>query len=271
MSDIPSGKWITSREIIKEAKISRATLNNYIKMEIIPKPLVQKPIGDMKGTKRIGYFPYEVLERIRLVKGLKQEGNPMEDIVNLLKDIPINGYQDNNRSSGDDASERGFRVRDNDAPMEGKTLRLSIEEVQFPAYLMNYSFQIEWTNNQAEQNIFMQAVSLIKEKASRNIFKLFFHWELHNLVRNWRDLVAFHMSFAKMKYTRGWMENLYHGISKSEIGMLQETYEKVKPSPKQTIRDTTINLLMEDGTTVTYQVFSVFFREGIFFLYAHHG
>ena len=55
---------ITSKEIIEKTGISRATLNNYIKMGLLPKPIVRRPGPEQKGVKQIGYFPASVLERI---------------------------------------------------------------------------------------------------------------------------------------------------------------------------------------------------------------
>jgi len=260
--------WVTSKEILLKTGISRATLNNYIKMGIIPRPLVKKPRGDMKGTKKIGYFPYAVLERIEWVKRLKHAGNSMEDIAMQIKDIPINGEQDANVESEEGELKNEFTVTGRRGPVFEKPLELTFDDIRYPAYLINYDFQIEWINHQAEGNIFWQIVSLIKDRESRNIFKLFFHWQFHNRVRNWRDLVAFHMSFARVKYTRSWMANIYRGISENEAAILLEIYDRVEPFPAQTITDKTIALLMEDGTSETYQVYSAFFREGIFFLYS---
>ena len=55
---------ITSKDIIEKTGISRATLNNYIKMGILPKPIVGPPGPDQKGVKQIGYFPVSVLDSI---------------------------------------------------------------------------------------------------------------------------------------------------------------------------------------------------------------
>jgi len=260
--------WVTSKEILVKTGISRATLNNYIKMEIIPRPLVKKPRGDMKGTKQIGYFPYAVLERIEWVKRLKREGNFMEDIAIQLKDIPINAEQNAGIESKKGERERDFTLTGSRDPVFEEPLKLTLDDIRHPAYLINYDFQVEWVNHQAESNIFWQAVSLIKDRESRNIFKLFFHWQLHDRVRNWRDLVAFHTSFAKIKYTRSWMANIYRGISENEAAILLEIYDRVESFPAQTITDRNIALLMEDGTSETYHVYSTFFKEGIFFLYS---
>jgi adenylate cyclase len=259
--------WVTSKEILLKTGISRATLNNYIKMRIVPRPLVKKPTGDMKGTKKIGYFPYTVLDRIELVKRLKHDGNSMEDIAIQLKDLPISVGQDTDAASRGGERETEFMSTGSREPLSEEPLELTLDDIRRPAYLINYDFQVEWVNVQAEDSIFWQTVSLIKDRESRNVFKLFFHWQFHNRVRNWRDLVAFHMSFARIKYTRSWMANIYRGISEKEAAILLEIYDRVEPFPVQTITDRTIVLLMEDGTSETFQVYSTFFKEGIFFLY----
>jgi hypothetical protein len=263
--------WVTSKEILLKTGISRATLNNYIKMEIIPRPLVKKPTGDMKGTKKIGYFPYAVLERIEWVKRLKQEGNSMEDIAIRLKDIPIDVKPCTEFDSREGEQRTTFFPAGGHDQVFEVPLKLTLEDIRHPAYLINYDFQIEWINHQAEDSVFWQAVSLIKDKELRNVFKLFFNWQFHDHVRNWRDLVAFHMTFARIKYTRSWMANIYRGISENEIEILLEIYDSVEPLPAQTITDRAIVLLMADGTSETYKVYNTFFKEGIFFLYSPLG
>ena len=83
---MPGNDLITSKEIIDKTGISRATLNNYIKMGILPKPIVRKPGPEQKGVKQIGYFPVDVLESILKVKLLKRQGKSMDEIVRLFKE-----------------------------------------------------------------------------------------------------------------------------------------------------------------------------------------
>jgi DNA-binding transcriptional MerR regulator len=80
---------ISSKEILERTRISRATLNNYIKMGILPRPMVQRPKDAIRGVKKIGYFPREVLERIETVKQLKRDGRSMEEIAGRFKSVPI--------------------------------------------------------------------------------------------------------------------------------------------------------------------------------------
>lgn len=80
-----SGEMVSSKELMEREGISRATLNNYIKLGILPSPVVQKPIDGMKGTKRIGYFPRTVMERLATVRTLKKEGNTIDMIAQRFR------------------------------------------------------------------------------------------------------------------------------------------------------------------------------------------
>lgn len=81
---------ITSIEIINKSNISRATLNNYIKMGLLPRPLVKKPEDkNVSRAKQIGYFPDSVLGRLDRIVQYKKEGFPMMEIVRLLEGKPL--------------------------------------------------------------------------------------------------------------------------------------------------------------------------------------
>ncbi|MBU2499451.1 MAG: hypothetical protein KKE57_11160 [Proteobacteria bacterium] len=259
---------ISSKEVMSETGISRATLNNYIKMGILPRPVVKRPDQGMKGVKQIGYFPREVLVRIEKVRQLKLQGKAMDQIVSelqgaaSLEEPPL-------LDESEAESEKPFDLAGKRKTLIcGKTIGLTLENISMPAYLMDYDFEITWINPGAQTQILRQELKRLKEGTSRNIFKIFFNWEFHNHVRNWLDIVAFHMSFAKLKYARSWLKNLFQGISESEVNLLQQIYDRVRPFRQGTIGESHINLFIEDGSTKTYRVYTVFTREGIFFLYA---
>jgi adenylate cyclase len=259
--------WINTKEILIKTGISRATLNNYIRLGIIPRPLVQKPRGEAGGAKKIGYFPYEVLDRIQLVRILKREGNAMEEIAKNLKDTPVADDETDVKSDESGRLDKDFRITSSDDWGAGETPRLTLSDMRMPCYLLDYRFSIKWMNQHAEQEIFGQTINLTGDRGSRSIFKFLFGWEFHNRVRNWRDMVAFHLAFVKMKYTREWMGNLYPGVSKRELRILQEIYDQVPGFPRQSIKDMVINLLMENGNTKSFKTYTIFFKEGILFIY----
>jgi DNA-binding transcriptional MerR regulator len=229
---------ISSKEILQKTKISRATLNNYIKMGILPRPIVQPPKDAIKGVKKIGYFPKEVLDRIETVKRLKKEGRSMEDIAASFKSVPIIEAKEKGLESKIWFQDRIVGFDDGADQIYNKDVRLTLEYISCPAYLMNYNF------------------------------KLLFNWEFHSRVQNWRDLIRFHMSFVKSKYSKTWIEKLYKGITEREVSLLEDIYDRVSTSGKESIQESNINLLMTDGTTESYKVYTLSFREGSLFSYA---
>ncbi|MCJ7594211.1 MAG: hypothetical protein MUO52_05500 [Desulfobacterales bacterium] len=256
---------ISSKDVLLKTGISRATLNNYIKMGILPRPVVKRPDEGMKGVKQIGYFPIEVLERIERVKRLKLEGKAMDQIVSEFQGPPA-------REEPKAGSGKSFELPGEGKNLIcGKTISLTLENISMPAYLIDYDFEIRWINPEGQAQILRQEVKRLKNGASRNIFKIFFNWEFHNYVRNWLDIVAFHMSFAKLKYAKNWLKNLFHGISENEVNLLEQIYDRVRPFPQGSIGESPINLFIEDGSTKTYRVYTIFTREGIFFIYAREG
>jgi DNA-binding transcriptional MerR regulator len=75
---------ISSKEILIKTGISRATLNNYIALGILSKPLVRQPTVGEDDARVLGYFPDSALERIEQVRRMKAEGLSMADIVAQL-------------------------------------------------------------------------------------------------------------------------------------------------------------------------------------------
>src|SRR5574338_1474537 len=76
---------ISSKDLIDKTAISRATLNNYIAMGLLPRPLVSTPGHDEDSRARqLGYFPDSAVERIAEIQRLKREGYTMAEIVTRL-------------------------------------------------------------------------------------------------------------------------------------------------------------------------------------------
>jgi len=255
---------ISSKEILNKTGISRATLNNYIKLGILPKPIVRKPFEGLETTRKIGYFPSTVLDRLDTVKDLKREGYTIDDIANRFKEENADKKIQVEKISKKFKSEAISLDRIIDIEEE---LKISFEEIDYPSYLINKNFEIVWVNEGAEKKIFKQRVSRIIQGINRNIFKLFFHWELTSLIKNWKDLIAFHIAFAKSKFSHEWIKKIYTGISEREAVVLGELYEKTPIISGKTIAHRQIYFLNRDGTTKVYRVYSLFCNEGILFIY----
>ena len=84
----------SSKELMDKAGVSRATLNNYIGMGLIPKPIVKNPDSTDDKARRLGYFPEDALDRLHeidvpvlFMTGQFDEARP-ETVAGFQKLIP---------------------------------------------------------------------------------------------------------------------------------------------------------------------------------------
>ena len=72
---------LSSKQVLEKAGISRATLNNYIGLGLVPKPIVKHPETPDVRARRLGYFPNDILERLSEIDRLKRKGLRISDIA----------------------------------------------------------------------------------------------------------------------------------------------------------------------------------------------
>lgn len=274
--------WISSVEILEKTGISRATLNNYIKMGIIPRPFVRKPESPGSRAKKIGYFPRSVIERIYTVHLMKRKGMPMEIIVKSLKDEDVGKefYEPKNHLENQfiQSVQREVNlesegkipystVNENRGGHDIEGLKLTINEVQCPAFLINQKFEIEWLNKDAEARIFNLDVSMIRESSDRNVFKLFSKMGFLAGDKN-DDLITYMMKFVKHRYEKNLLIKLYNGILGKEVIFLEKIYDRIEPVDSDSLHETYLNICDTDGKITPYHAYHIVFREGIFCIFA---
>ncbi|MBW2208342.1 MAG: hypothetical protein JRG79_15655 [Deltaproteobacteria bacterium] len=66
---------------------------------------------------------------------------------------------------------------------------------------------------------------------------------------------------------RDWVQKVYEGISAAEIEILLDLHDRAAIFPEEDIHESHINFLKHDGTTESYRVFTMSFREGRLFVY----
>lgn len=257
MTETTLTQRVTSKEILDKTGISRATLNNYIKMGLLPQPVVGGTDSPQEKARRIGWFPVTVLDSIETIKQMKRQGLAMEEIAAKLGRAP----KDETRAE----EEPGPRMRG--ARLFDPSLKLTLDDIRFPAYLLNYDLEIEWVNSEAEEKIFKGKVRQIARQEDRNLFKLFFGWEFHENLENWEEIIAFHLSIVKPRIPKLLLRSLYPGISEREAELMEKLYDEVSPAPEQSINADDLSCVTRTGSRLYFRVFTVFFREGVFFVW----
>ena len=281
-----SSNLITSKELMEKTGISRATLNNYIKMGILPKPIVRKPGPEQQGVKQIGYFPISVLENILKVKLLKQQGNSMDEIATIFQESSAAEVQVEERDyeevvetvvekKYEETIQPPFVDEDETYTAPPQTykrtsesdLKVTISDINSPAYLINHNFQIEWINRPAEELIFNHNVRNIIDAEMRNVFRLMLHEDMRKKLSNWKEAILLHLTVLQNRISENNFHSMYEGISENDNKILADLFaEKIK-SPDEKFYHLPISLVDIDNARSSYFVHTMSFREGTFFVY----
>jgi len=252
----PASRWISSLDIIKKTGISRATLNNYIRMNILPRPVVKRPKEISARARMLGYFPESVIESIIQIKELKKRGYSMDTIADRLKQ---------NESITD--SREIITQDEKKSEDAANSLTLTINDISCPAYLLNYKYEIDWINKDAEDSIFQKKIRNIKEPAARNIYLLLMrNFHENNQTRN--SLIDFHLSFLKGKTIENELGQLYESMTQSEREYLRKSYESIEPPIPRAVNKIILKLSDDKGKCISDCVYYMLFREGILFIHA---
>jgi class 3 adenylate cyclase len=240
-------KAISSKELIARTGISRATLNNYISLNLIPAPSVRKP-EEPGGPTKIGYFPLWVVERIEKIQELKGAGMRMAAIAAHF-----------NKDEVEVTEEDSERVRD--------FAYQSIEKIVFPAILVNQRWEIIWINQMAEKVFFKEAVHAIPTAANRNILRLFLQESLVRRFRNWKEILGVHLRLAKRDLTEDRVEQICRQVETCPLDELRQLWRESKALQDRPITQQELVFKPFKGKTTRHTLFSSDFREGTLLLY----
>ena len=249
------GTLLSSKEVIEKAAISRATLNNYISLGILPRPEIKMPDQTVARAPRIGYFPSSVLDTLKEVAQLKIKGYAMAQIVDRLQ-----LERKSTKSDGNVVKPAVFGTKPS-------SLQLTIDHIDDPAYLLNHRFQLEWCNDLAEQKIFGQTLALSNHIEKRNIFQLLFDSQKVSNTDGFEDILRFHLSLAKGQLSNSatLMNDLK--VDPESMAQLIHLRDEVEPADIKPVVCMEVNLSTQGKTSKPAQIFASFFREGIFIVY----
>jgi adenylate cyclase len=244
---------LNSKELLERTGISRATLNNYIALGIVPKPDVLPPEPHDGAAPRIGYFPEDTVARVAEIQRLKNEGWSMASIAEHF-------------AGGRGAASRPEPVAPPPAsqrpattlPHRSEAPRVSIDEITQPAYLVDRGFGLVWSN--------AAGAAVLGEAATA-------HGVLGALLQQppaaaaSRDQVLrFHLAIARQQGL-GWAE-LAAALTPAQRLQLQPLYESATAMPADAVAHV---LIAGEGPAAGVCVYAVQFREGILFVHVPQG
>ena len=285
--DGPGEGFISSADLLRRTGLSRATLNNYIKMGMIRSPLIGKPVDPASHARQMGFFPDSVLDTIEKIRQFKTEGHLMEEIRLLLPRemgvAPVNPEAKFRKESfaerppGDVAASAVVMSLPSRNEMNETTpggtkagicsgdIQVTIQDLGCPAYLINNNFEIDWINAEAEETIFSRKVRSMKLAETRSIFRLFIEMGFFPGKETYHPLVEYHMSLFGERFQKEALENLYPSVSRIDIGRLQDLYSHMEVHSSTQAGGIFVRL--PGNTEKIYQTQTIRFREGTLCVY----
>ncbi|MBW1982036.1 MAG: hypothetical protein JRJ12_12530 [Deltaproteobacteria bacterium] len=240
-------RTISSKEILARTGISRATLNNYISLHLIPPPTVRKP-DEPGGPTKIGYFPVWVVDRILKIQELKSSGMRMGEIADYFKRQV--------------AEESAVQL---DTLVEA--IYPTMEQIVFPAILVNERWEIVWINEKAERELFKKRIRRIPSAPKRNLFRLFLEDGLEKRFSNWQEAVIAHLKIAKRELKEDFTEAVFRDSERDYSGTLKRLWHQAESIQERPITQQSLPLRTHTGKILHRTLFSSDFREGTLLLY----
>jgi len=276
---------LSSKELLLETGISRATLYNYMALGILARPEIRSPEkGHGHGrAKRLGYFPASALDVIAKINELKNRGMTMEDV----KAAMTTSEQRNQKQ----AAEAPFtdRLHDNvvemgkaDTPTSGSNhdniarqspqsmpnhQALSLDTVSGPAYMVNNQFEVEWANEPANDELFCLEKGLSEDITECSVFPLLLNQAHIKSALDRDEILRFHLMAAKNRIPRTRLYTLGSQMDGDDVEGLLRTYDEVETADRATLLHTTVNMAPAGSPASWHIIYASFFREGIFFTY----
>jgi len=248
---------LTSLDIIKASGISRATLNNYIALGLLPRPVIATPGDDAQTRARqIGYFPEDTLSRIERIKQLKKDGVAMHDIAHQLQ---LEGFEMSQAQTIEAPQSTASEPR---STSETGPLRLTIDRVPYPAYMVNYNLEITWYNEEARSMLLGSFEKLPADTKERNVLEFFNRSAYGSKTENREAFVQLQMQMGRER-----VSSVIGGGSLGITGALAG----IGGTSTSPIAELPLKLKDSDGKDEYYRVYASYFREGILVIFAHEG
>jgi adenylate cyclase len=263
---------LTSLELMQASGISRATLNNYIALGLLPRPVVKNPDAEANTRARqIGYFPDETLSRIELIQQLKKQGLQMAEIARRLQsDSPQPAIAASVRTA-----ESSFH-RENPAaipmpspipniPGANGSMRFTIDQIPFPAYMVNYNFEITWYNDDARRELLGDFERLPSDIKERNALVYLLKGMYGHNPPNREALVQIHLMLGRGRLTRN---DLMGFLTQQAQTLSSSSQSQADVYPSGALVKLPLSLLSPACERIEYSVHASYYREGILFVYA---
>jgi len=218
----------------------------------------------------LGYFSEEAIDRIEEVQRLKREGLTMAEVVARIGCAQVLAHSEQAAAAQLIPTSAGppAAAAQDVAEDKRRGMRVTLEDVHYPAYMVNYNFELTWYNDEAHARILSALDALPAQSEARNLFLLLFQSVSEKASHFGTELLRVHLALAKNRLAKNGVFGLLRGLDREALALAEQLYEEsVATSERKPILDFSVDLIDVAGHPENWRVFASFFREGIFVVY----
>ena len=150
-------------------------------------------------------------------------------------------------------------------------LRLTIDEIDHPFYLVNNNFEVEWCNEEAATDILDQPEGLAEEITDRNILRPFLDGKTLRDAESFDEIIRFHIALAKGRMSKDQLRKLRQHVGGDDMDQLERIYDEAQTMNRMPLYHTDVNIDHRGTDGRWYNLYATLFREGIVFAYVPTG
>ncbi|MEQ8952810.1 MAG: adenylate/guanylate cyclase domain-containing protein [Gammaproteobacteria bacterium] len=247
---------ISSKELIDITGISRATLNNYVALGILPHPVVKTGVEEGGRATRLGFFEDDAVDCIEQVRQLKKQGLSMAEIAKRIgkPQTPARSTEQGKQSSvGGQGSPAVF------------SLDASIDNFPGPSYMVNNNFELIWWNDSAANDLFRWDQQPPGDLESRNLLHMLFNSRSRLDNEALEDLIGPHLAAGKRRLSQQALVKMYSSLDSGHLHRMRNIYDDVEPLGQEPVVHFPLLLPGEDKEPDYADLYICFYREGILF------
>jgi len=142
--------------------------------------------------------------------------------------------------------------------------RLTVDDIQYPAYMVNYNLELVWFNRLAQETVFSELQTPPAASENRNVLRLLLETNQRD---NVEELLRFHISLAKERMSAPRFSTLCQGAQTDNFALLQLLYQETEARPARPVVDALLDFAPGAAAGGRSMVYASFFREGIFLVF----
>jgi len=209
----PAGEtWLSGGKLIQQTGVSKRDLIRFIQLGALPKSMMRLSPAGRTGAPKRSYFSRSILERVGMLKHLREEGHSVEAIAAELREAGEGAPFPRDQAWPKTPPPAPFAEEVPEGYIPPR-VHLRIEGTTGAAFFVNHDLRIAWIRTDREDRLSRTISNELADDPSGTVFDIMLRASLKELVFNWQPLFSFTYRFLQETTSPGPFNRLAPTIS----------------------------------------------------------